>query len=219
MDTPEPDQVHRPKKPARTPGGGAALPRGESGIWLLCTFLQALLTWAFIGISTLSEGWPWERQAKLLVVVAILATWGMALRTIRARLVELARIWHAASKGLLQKASESGLHQIPMALKGWQARYVNRSILRLRIIAAGITMPFFVLPAFTAAACLSLCWCRGSGEPNLLGLAVFASVLTAIVGVYFHWSILPPAAPVRVDARTRPAYPLRARRKKGSGLR
>ena len=186
-----------------------AIHRGDSAGWLLCTVLQAVLTWGFIGILKISAGWPWEHQARLLVVVAIVATWCLALRTIHARLVELVRYWHAASKGILKKASDSGLHQIPATLKGWQVRYVQHSIFQLRLIAAGITMPFFILPAFIAAVSVSLCWYRGHSNGGLLGLALLAAVSSAIVGAYFHWSILP--APIEVSARVPRYYPVRVR--------
>jgi len=177
--------------------------RGDSVGWLVVTTLQALLTWSFIGIAKLSEGLPWEPQVKMLVIVAIVATWCMALRTIRVRLVELFRQWNRAPAFILRKASESAVQQLPARLKAWHKDYVRKSVMHLRIIAAGITMPFFILPVFTAAVCVALCWHQGTGDINLLGLAMMLTVMTVVVGAYFHWSVLPPAVHVRTNGRRR----------------
>lgn len=199
-----------PRKQSQEPGFFAKLwaitQRGGSAGWLLTTALQALLTWAFIGISKLSEGLPWEHQARQLVLIAIVATWCMALRTIRQRLIELLRTWHIASQGLVAKAqqtaSESGIAKIPELLqRSLQGVYVRQSILRLRIIAAGLTMPFFILPIFAAGLAVSLCMQKGAADSEWLGLAAICALISAVVGVYFHWSILPAPAPVRISAR------------------
>jgi hypothetical protein len=175
---------------------------GGSAGWLITTILQALLTWGFIGISKLAEGFPWEPQAKMLVLVAIVATWCMALRTIRARLLELIRFWRKGSQVLLNKARENAEERPGFGLKSFHKVYVRKSMFRLRIIAAGLTMPFFVLPIFTASLCVALCWYNGRGDFEMLGMALVLSVLGAVVGAYFHWTVMP--APAR--------YPVRAGR-------
>ena len=194
----------------------AIVQRGGSMGWLVATIFQALLTWAFMGISELSEGWPWANQAKLLVVIAILATWGMALRTVRARLVELIRSWHMS---VIAKAAQGGLGALPKKLLEKQEKYVNATVLRLRIIAAGITMPFFVMPAFTAMLCFAIAW--HSGKNELVNLALICSAMAVIVPYYFRWSIL--AAPVEApEAPARIAIdrhmPVRLRRNKWKQL-
>jgi len=71
-------------------------------------------------------------------------------------------------------------------------------MLWLRVIAAGITMPFFVLPLFVSALCLVVWWHEAEPDPQLVELALFLSVAAGIVGAYFHWSIVParePASP------------------------
>lgn len=174
---------------------------GGSAGWLITTILQALLTWGFIGISKLAEGFPWEPQAKMLVLVAIVATWCMALRTIRARLLELIRFWRKGSQVLFRKAREQTEEGRPgFGLKSFHKIYVRKSMFRLRIIAAGLTMPFFILPIFTASLCVALCWYNGRGDFELLGMALVLSVLAAVVGAYFHWTVMP--APVRYSTRS-----------------
>ncbi|MBI3828243.1 MAG: hypothetical protein HY291_01920 [Planctomycetes bacterium] len=189
----------------------AAMARGGSAGWLIATLLQGLLTWAFIGVSELSAGWPWANQARLLVVIAILATWGMALRTIRARLVELIRVWH---RKLVEKSGTGGLGAISKKLLVRQEKYVHATMTRLRIIAAGITIPFFVMPVFVAVLCFAIAW--HSGKNELVSLAVVCSAMAAVVAYYFRWSIL--AAPVEAtEAPARIAMdrhiPARLRRK------
>lgn len=188
-----------------------SLRRGGSAGWLIATLLQGLLTWAFIGISELSQGWPWANQAKLLVVVAILATWGMALRTIRARLVELIRVWH---RKLIEKSGAGGLGTLSKKMLGRQEKYIHATMTRLRIIAAGITIPFFAMPVFVAVLCFAIAW--HSGKSELVSLAVVCSAMAAVVAYYFRWSIL--AAPVEApEAPARVAIdrhiPMRLRRK------
>ncbi|MCW8131398.1 MAG: hypothetical protein KIS92_13700 [Planctomycetota bacterium] len=176
----------------------ATMQRGGSAGWFLSTMLQAALTWGFIGLARLSEGWPWERQAKLLVIVAIVATWGMALRAIRARLLELVRSWH---KNLVMKAGGTRLKALPRTLLENHEKFVKGSMLRLRIIAAGITMPFFVLPLFTAALCLALTCTRHTFD--FVEMACLSSVMAAVVAIYFRWSILASPAPAAVRPAVR----------------
>jgi len=148
--------------------------------------LQALLTSGFLGIERLSKGCLWEHQAKLLVILAIAATWCFALRTIRARIVELLRFLRAA---VGRAAPQMGL--------GAQAEYVRKTTFCLRVIAAGITMPFFLLPLFVSALCLAVCWHQRIPDGHLLALAALLSVVAVIVGAYFRWAIVPAHAPRR----------------------
>jgi hypothetical protein len=190
--------------------------RGDSVGWLICTILQGLLTWGFMGLSRLAEGWPWEPQTKTLVLVAIVATWVMALRTIRARIIELLRFWHASRKAGAEEAEGADEAQREREERRQQVRtaYVKKSMLQLRIIAAGITMPFFVLPAFVSALCVGMCLWKGKMDADFLGFALLLSVLAAIVGTYFHWAMvpLPTATSTRRVARERPVKALQGSR-------
>jgi hypothetical protein len=156
--------------------------------------VQAWLTWGFVLLSELSQGQIWEPQAKVLVILAIVATWGMALRTIRARLVELIRFLRVVlgQRGHGEAAQPEAADQARRVLT---IHYVAKSMLWLRIIAAGITLPFFVLPLFVSGACLFICWRQPVPDSQMAGLALLLSVLAAIVGAYFHWSIVPPPRP------------------------
>ena len=184
---------------------------GGSAGWLITTVLQALLTWGFMGIAKLAEGFPWEPQAKMLVIVAFVATWCMALRTIRARLLELIRFWRKSSDAVTRKApmiDEQKAH----FFRSFQKTYVRQSIFRLRVIAAGITMPFFILPIFTASVCVALsCSSVRADHTGLLGMALVLSVLAAIVGAYFHWTVVPH--PVRATAPASRSVRIRRRRR------
>src|ERR1700754_4203749 len=77
----------------------------SSGAWFWPTAFQAILTTALLIVSKYGEGHIWDKHVKLILLLGIVATWTLALRTIRERLVELMRVWHAASRGLLRKAS------------------------------------------------------------------------------------------------------------------
>jgi hypothetical protein len=179
------------------------LRQAESANWLVCTVLQGLLTWVFYGLSELSEGRPWEGQARLLVLMAIVATWCMALRTIRARIQELFRFWRMPLKdapGVPRNMPEP----VVQAVKQHQAAYARQSVWWLRLIAAGITLPFFILPIFVSAVCVGLCWERSKVDGDFLGLALLLSVLAAIVGAYFYWSVVPDSsAPAPARPRER----------------
>jgi hypothetical protein len=177
--------------------------RGDSVSWLLCTIFQAILTWGFILLSKLSEGWAWEGHAKVLVLIAIVATWVMALRTIRTRILELLRFWHSTRNPKNMEVDREREER----LAAERTAYVRDAMFRLRIIAAGITMPFFILPAFVSALCVGACLWEGVMDGDFLGLSLFLSVLTAIVGAYFHWSVVPLSAAVVVRRTAREDAP------------
>jgi hypothetical protein len=181
----------------------ARMHRGDSVGWMICTLLQGLLTCGFIWLSGLSEGWSWEPHLKALVLVAILATWGMALRTIRARIIELLRFWRGARKGRAEETDKE--REERKAAIRWAI--VRGSMLRLRIIAAGITLPFFVLPVFVSAVCVGMCLWKGELDDQFLGMAMVLSMLAAIVGVYFHWAVVPLTSTSSSKRVIRPRQP------------
>lgn len=199
------ERTPRPKRLQETPPPPgfwqrvwAIMHRGDSAGWLLCTSLQALLALGFIGLAKLCEGYPWEPQAKTLVIVAILITWCMALRTIRVRLVELVILAHKASRAILSDVADSGLERLKASLRGHQVSYARQSMLYLRIIAAGITIPFFVLPLFAAGVSVALFYLQGAVDGGFISLALVSAAMALVVGTYFHWSILPQPAVARV---------------------
>jgi hypothetical protein len=174
--------------------------------WLRATATQAVCTCALLGLSVYAEGKPWERHARVIVLFGIVGTWSLALRTIRERLLELMRHWHRASQGLLRKASDSGRHLISVRLSNSQEHYIKGSIWRLRIIAAGITIPFFVMPFVWSFVSVGLSFtvnplAQGYWE----GVALFMMVSALVVAGYFHWVILPLPTPVRVSGTQRRA--------------
>lgn len=189
--------------PSWLPRLWARMHRGDSVSWLLCTIFQAILTWGFILLSKLSEGWAWEGHAKVLVLIAIVATWVMALRTIRTRILELLRFWHSTRNPKNMEVDREREER----LAAERTVYVRDAMFRLRIIAAGITMPFFILPAFVSALCVGACLWEGVMDGDFLGLSLFLSVLTAIVGAYFHWSVVPLSAAVVVRRTAREDAP------------
>lgn len=191
---------------------GADACRGSRS-WFWTMTLQALCTCAFLGLSTYAQGKPWETHARLIVLMGIVGTWSLALRTIRERLLELMRHWQKASRGLLHKASESGRHLIPVPLHKAQEQYIKACIWRLRIIAAGITIPFFVLPFVWAFVSVSLAFSVGPLADDHWGVvALFMMVSAFVVAGYFHWAILPLPAPLLVRANQR-RYPFHKTRR------
>jgi MFS family permease len=181
----------------------ARMHRGDSVGWLICTLLQGLLTWFFMGLSSLAEGWAWEPHTKALVLVAIVATWVMALRAIRERIVELLRFWRSARKGPAEAVDKE--EEERRAAKRWAA--IRSSMFRLRIIAAGITMPFFILPVFVSAVCVGMCLWKGELNEQFLGMAMVLSTLAAIVGAYFHWAVVPLTSATNTKRPLRPRQP------------
>ena len=178
---------------------------GGSKAWLRATAFQALCTCLLLAIAKLAQGQPWQVHARFIVLLGIVATWSLALRTIRERLLELMRHCHQASRGLLRRASESGKHLIAVPLSSSQERYIKASIRRLRIIAAGLTIPFFVMPMVWSFLSVFVSFHFNSTGPEgaRLGdrwaaLALFTLLSACIVAGYFHWAILPLPAPVRV---------------------
>ena len=187
----------------------------SSKSWLWATAFQALLTAGLLGLAYLAEGRPWERHAHVIMLIGIVATWSLALRTIRARLVELIRHWQRYSQGLMKRCSESGKHLFAEPLSDAHERYIKGTIWRLRIIAAGLTLPFFVMPmlcSFVAAAF----WFRlaSANARDNWALVALATMLSAfIVAGYFHWVIMAVPAPLRVSGQSRRYFPQRARRR------
>ncbi len=169
--------------------------------WLIATGLQALFTCALLGASLWAKGKPYEPHARLIVCLGIVATWSLALRTIRERLLELIAFWRKASLGLLRKASESGRHLIKAPMNPAHEEYVKGSIRRLRIIATGLTIPFFTLPLMWMFISAFLSFHRdGSNAETWASAACFMLFNAVIVAGYFHWSIVPLPQPVRVSA-------------------
>jgi len=185
----------------------AVLQRGDSAGWLLATLLQGLLTWGFMGLAELARGWPWEREARLAVVAGIVATWVLALRAIHQRVVELARFWRLTRT----PARAAPAPDSAPARESRRTAYVKGSILRLRIIAAGITLPFFVLPALTSFLCLVLCWTGAAHRRQLAAAGLALGLAAAVVGFYFHWAVLPAPARRRLRHLPRPARSWAAR--------
>jgi hypothetical protein len=184
----------------------------SSKSWLWATGFQGLFTAVLLGLSWYAEGHRWEFHARIILLLGIVATWGLALRTIRERIFELMRFWHKASTGLLKRASESGKHLINNPLSPSQEKYIKGAIWRLRIIAAGITIPFFIMPMLWCLIALAFSWkiAPGNMREYWAAVSVFTLLAALIVAGYFHWVILP--LPVRVTAQTRRYFPV-ARRK------
>lgn len=182
--------------------------------WFWATGIQAICTCALLGLALYAEGRPWERHVRLIVLIGIVGTWSLALRTIRERLLELMRYWHKASNGLLRKASQSGLHLVAVPVSAAQERYVKGSIWRLRLIAAGITIPFIVMPLLWSVVSVALAFTVGPlAQDYWEGVALFTMASALIVAGYLHWAILPLPVPVRVTGAQRPAYRARVRRR------
>ncbi len=170
--------------------------------WLLATAFQAVLTCALLGLSHWADGKPYELHARLIVCLGIVATWSLALRAIRERLLELIAFWQKASMGLLKKASESGRHFVKIPLKREQEMYIQKSIRRLRIIAAGLTIPFFAMPMMWTFISAFLSYKRiGTSAENWASAACFMLFSAVIVAGYFHWSIVPLPTPVAASAK------------------
>ncbi|HEY3319081.1 MAG TPA: hypothetical protein VGP72_01195 [Planctomycetota bacterium] len=182
--------------------------------WLIATALQGLTTAALIAVLYLMRGSARESHVRFIVVIGIVATWSLALRTIRARLVELMRHWQQASCGLLKRASHSGRHWIPVPLNEKHDRYIRDTMWCLRLIAAGLTIPFFVMPLVCSAIAVLVAFNVGPlAKEEWAGFAMFTMISAVIVAGYFHWAILPLPAPVRVEGLQRPAFPSRIRRR------
>lgn len=156
--------------------------------WLRATAMQAVLTAALLLVAWRGEGKSWGAYAQVMALLGIVATWSLALRTIRARLIELFNFWGRAS----------------MNLRPAYKAYVKSSVRRLRIIAAGITIPFFVMPLLYTILCTFLAvHSTTHGADYWLPPAMGMLLAALIVAGYFHWSIvpLPVAVPVRVAVR------------------
>jgi len=181
--------------------------------WLYATLFQGVCTCGFLALLKVAEGRPWERHARLIVLIGIISTWGLVLRTIRERLMELMRHWHKASKGLLQRASASGRHVVPVPLTPTTDRYIKQSIRRLRIIAAGLTIPFFIMPMTWTFIAVMLSYKQDPGtiRDQWAVASLFTLFSAFVVAGYLHWAILPLPIPVRVTASSRRVFPQRSR--------
>ena len=180
--------------------------------WFWATALQAGVTCCLLGIAYLARGHAWEKHAGVIVMLGIVATWSLALRTIRERLMELMRHWRKYSSGLIRKASESGLHMIAVPITKAQEAYIKGSIWRLRIIAAGLTIPFFVMPMMWSVIAVVFSFKLGPYARDYWTIAAAFTMTSAlIVAGYFHWAIVPTPAPMRIASSKRSAFPSRKR--------
>ena len=157
--------------------------------WLLATAAQAAVTCALMALQHLFENTPKELYARMIVTLGIVATWSLALRTIRARLIELLAFWQKTSRGIIQKSPISVLRH---------DAYIKSSIRRLRIIAAGLTIPFFILPLFWAIASVFLSISSSHDAEYWIPPACFMLFNAGLVAGYFHWAIVPLPVPAKI---------------------
>lgn len=186
----------------------------SSRSWMWATVVQSLVTCLLLLLAHYARGKVWERHADVIVILGIVATWSLVLRTIRERLVQLYRHSHAYSQGLIRKASQSGKHWIAIKLTDDQEKYIKGSIWRLRIIAAGLTIPFFIMPLMWSVIAVVFSFKLGHDRARdfWTAAAFFTMFGAAVVGGYFHWAIVPMPAPVRVFGYQRRAFRTRKRR-------
>jgi hypothetical protein len=185
----------------------------SSRSWMWATIVQSLVTCMLLLLARYAQGRAWERHADVIVVLGIVATWSLLLRTIRERLIQLFRHWQAYSKGLITKASQSGKHLIAIKLTDDQEKYIKGSIWRLRIIAAGLTIPFFIMPLMWSVIAVVFSFKMGEHARDFwTGAAMFTMFGAAVVGGYFHWAIVPMPQPVRVFGHSRRAFRTRKRK-------
>jgi hypothetical protein len=184
----------------------------NSRTWFWATALQALVTCGLLGIAWYAHGHAWEKHAMVIVMLGIVATWSLALRTIRERLTELMRHWQRYSMGLIQKASQSGRHMIAVPISKAQEEYIKGSIWRLRIIALGLTIPFFVMPMMWSVIAVVFSFKLGTyARDYWTAAAVFTMISALIVAGYFHWAIVPLPKVVRVNSNLARSFPQRRR--------
>jgi hypothetical protein len=175
--------------------------RGKTGYWLAATFLLALLTWILLQFCQTMKGHPLFIHLKVLAMLGMVATWGLAMRAIREKLLELFNVWILGRRKLNQQAMDAGKRR-PVREKGnFHSFFFGRSILFLRLIAIGITMPFFFLPLFGAFLGLALGLQYGWDPTGLILFLLISSILALAVGLYFRWAI------VLVPAKARPHGP------------
>jgi hypothetical protein len=186
----------------------------SSRSWLLATIFQSLITCGLLLLARYARGKAWERHADAIVILGIVATWSLLLRTIRERLIQLMRHWQAYSKGLIRKASQSGQHLIAVKLTNHQEKFIKGSIWRLRIIAAGLTIPFFVMPLMWSGIAVVFSFKLGpDGARDFWNAAAFFTLFAAaVVFGYFRWAIVPMPKPVRVFGHQRGVFRKRKRR-------
>jgi hypothetical protein len=194
-------------------------PSAASRSWFWATALQSVVTMGLLVLAYRARGKAWEKHADAIVILGIVGTWSLALRTIRERLVELMRCWRLYSMGLIRKASESGRHMIVVPLSKAQEAYIKNSIWRLRIIAAGLTIPFFVMPLMWSVIAVVFSMKLGPyARDYWTAAAVFTMLSALIVAGYFHWAILPLPTAVRVSGSQRRFFASRKRSRWGKGL-
>ena len=189
-----------------------------SSSWFWATALQSAGTCVLLVIARCAQGLTWEKHADVIVILGIVGTWSLALRTIRERLVELIRCWRSYSTGLIRQASESGRHMVVKQLSKAQEAYIKSSIWRLRIIAAGLTIPFFIMPLLWSVIAVVFSFKLGAyARDYWTAAAVFTMVSALIVAGYFHWAIMPLPTVVLVNGSQRRSFPQRRRARFGKG--
>lgn len=153
--------------------------------WLWATAGQAGVTVLLLAMQRHFEGSPKEMYARMIAALGIVATWSLALRTIRARLVELIGIF-----GKTQARKRTRGARILKA----EASYVKAAIWRLRIIAAGLTIPFFVMPVCFSIMSVFLSIYSRLGAEYWISVGSFMLFSACIVAGYFYWAIMPTPA-------------------------
>jgi hypothetical protein len=170
---------------------------------LVCTALQALLALMLIGLAKLSHGLPLAEQVRWMMLVAIVATWCLALRTIREMILEFAKNLRVAYEKLLALKKEGApefMRFRPFVL-GFLRKNTHKAILYLRIIAMGLTLPFLILPLVVAVLSFFLAWRGSAYQFEFLALGLILGSCSWMVFYYFRWSIVAQPQPALAQAR------------------
>jgi hypothetical protein len=169
----------------------AKVHKGGTYMWVTITIIQAFITCLFLSVYWVFMDTQWEMQGLFLSTTGIVATWCLALRAIRSKIMDIFKQWGSASHGLLQQASRSGKRMIPVALTPRLERSWKSDLFSLRAIAGGVTIPFFVMPIFIGLVCMVLCWQHPKNMERWIQWVFLGPVLAMMVASYFLWSIVP----------------------------
>ena len=175
----------------------ARVHKGGPYMWMAITAIQAFITCLFLGVYWVYQDTQWEAQGLFLSITGIIATWCLALRAIRSKIVEIFKLWRDGSRGLLKKASRSGQHMIPASLTPSLLKSWKSDLLSLRVIAGGVTIPFLLMPIFTGIVCAFMCWRNPHEMHRWIEWVFLGPVLSLMVASYFLYSIVP--VPITAD--------------------
>ncbi|MCX7806018.1 MAG: hypothetical protein N3A38_12620 [Planctomycetota bacterium] len=151
----------------------------------------------------MAQGSPyaWLRLAAYNALqICIVGMWVSAMRAIRLRIFELKFYAHVLKKAGAAQADAPAAEDYRTALRRHERMAdIRDSIWKLRVVATGITLPFFFVPLFAGLLLVGIT--LASADKTWWGSGFALCLAAVFVASYYRWVVVP--VPDRSNLRRR----------------